>query len=89
MYNKGNLKGAFLALQYYVKEMSNIGVMIRIDNRTAITYVNKMVGPTMSRLCCLALPIWEWCQACNITLHAEYLPGKDNTKEVLPSEGQQ
>ena len=34
----------------------------------------------MSQLCCLVLQIWEWCQACNITLHVEYLPGKDNTK---------
>ena len=74
------LKGAFLALQSSVKEMSNIGILIRMDDRTAITYINKMGGPAMSQLCCLALQIWQWCQGCNITLHAEYLPGKDNTK---------
>ena len=34
----------------------------------------------MSQLCHLALQIWEWCQARNIILHAEYLPGKDNVK---------
>ena len=49
-----------------------------MDNRTAIAYVNKMGGPTLSPLCILALQTWEWCLKRNITLHAEYLPGRDN-----------
>ena len=48
------------------------------SNSSAIAQINKMGGPTLSPLCCLALEIWEWCQARNITPHAEYLPGVDN-----------
>ena len=72
------LTAAFLALQSFTKDLNNVGVLIRMDNRTAIAQINKMGGPTLSPLCCLALEIWEWCQARNITPHAEYLPGVDN-----------
>ena len=72
------LKAAFLALQTFMKQKNNVGVLLRMDNQTAIAYVNKMGGPTLSPLCILALQIWEWCMKRNITLHAEYLPGRDN-----------
>lgn len=35
--------------------------------------------PTLSQLCLLALQIWKWCQAHNITPHVKYLPGKNNS----------
>jgi len=73
------LMAAFLALQSFTKDLNNIGVLVRMDNRTAIAQVNKMGGPTLSPLCHLALEIWEWCQARSITPHAEYLPGEDNS----------
>ena len=72
------LKAAFLALQTFMRQKSRVGVLLRMDNRTAIAYVNKMGGPTLSPLCTLALQIWEWCLDRDITLHAEYLPGRDN-----------
>ena len=45
----------FLALQSFVKEMGNIGFLIRMDNRTAIAYVNKTRGTILSQLYLLAL----------------------------------
>ena len=69
-----------MALQTFMKQESNVGVLVRMDNQTAIAYVNKMGGPTLSQLCLLALQMWEWCLIHNIALHAEYLPGRDNTE---------
>ena len=73
------LKAAYLALQCFLKERVAVHVLIRLDNRTAISYLNRMGGPSLSLLCQLALEIWNWCLARQITLHAEYLPGTENT----------
>ena len=72
------LKAMFLALQSYLKDKTDIAVLIRSDNRTAIAYLNKLGSPLRSQLCQLALEIWEWCLLHQITPHAEYLAGKDN-----------
>ena len=72
------LKAVFLALQSFLKTKNGINVLIRSDNRTAIAYINKMGAPTMTQLCSLALQIWQWCLAQQITPHAEYLAGKEN-----------
>ena len=72
------LQAIFLALQSFLKDKTNVSVLIRSDNRTAIAYLNKMGSPTRSQLCRLALKIWQWCLIRQISPHAEYLAGKDN-----------
>ena len=74
------LKAAYLALQCFLKETVSTHVLMRLDNRTAIAYLNRMGGPSYSPLCQLAIDIWNWCLARQITLHAEYLPGTENTR---------
>ena len=74
------LKAAYLALQCFLKETVSTHVLMRLDNRTAIAYLNRMGGPSFSPLCQLAIDIWNWCLARQITLHAEYLPGTENTR---------
>ena len=73
------LKAAYLAFQCFLKERVSTHILVRLDNRTAISYLNRMRGPSFSPLCQLALDIWTWCLARQITLHAEYLPGTENT----------
>ena len=72
------LQAVCLALQSFLKDKTNVTVLVRSDNRTAIAYLNKMGSPSRSRLCLLALEIWDWCLLHQILLHAEYLAGKDN-----------
>ena len=72
------LQAIFLALQSFLKDKTNLSVLIRSDNRTAIAYLNKMGSPTQSQLCRLALKIWQWCLLRQIPPHVEYLAGKDN-----------
>ena len=50
----------------------------RIDNVTAVTYINNM-GGTKSRICNLiANEIWTWSIDRSIWLSAEHLPGSRN-----------
>ena len=49
------LKAAFLAIQSFLKTKNGINFLIRSDNRTAISYINKMGAPAMTQLCSLAL----------------------------------
>jgi len=80
--NSLELKAMFLALQSFLKDKTNVAVLIRSDNRTAIAYLNKMGSPI---LCLLALEIWEWCLLHQISPHAKYLAGKENILADLES----
>ena len=70
---------AFLALQSFCKTKNALHVRLRLDNTTAVAYINNM-GGTKSLACNLmAKTIWNWCIAKNIWISAIYLPGRDNT----------
>jgi len=49
------LKAASLAMQSFLKDKSNMAMLIRSDNHTAIAYVNKMGSPTRSHPYLLSL----------------------------------
>ena len=69
---------AFLALQCFAKHSNRITVQIKLDNVTAVTYINKLGGAHSQPLYQLTLTIWEWCVQRYVYLVAEYRPGKDN-----------
>jgi len=73
------LLAAQLAVQCFAKQESNISIQLRLDNITAVTYINKMGGTHSQSLCYLAIQLWEWSLERNIFLSAEHLPGKENT----------
>ena len=73
------LLAAFLALQTFGKTWTDIVVLCRLDNVTAVTYINQKGGTASSLLCQLAITIWNWCITRNISLTAEHLPGHLNT----------
>ena len=76
--NYFELLAAFLALQCFAKATNGITVQMKLDNVTAVTYINKLGGTHSQPLCQLALTVWEWCLQRNVFLVAEHLPGKDN-----------
>ena len=73
------LLAAFLALQAFGKNWTNTTILLRLDNVTAVTYINQKVGTTSALLCQLAITVWTWCMSRNVTLTAEHLPGHLNT----------
>ena len=55
------LKAAFLALKFFAKNLTNKQIFLRIDNITALAYINKMGGTKSCELNDIAKKIWEWC----------------------------
>ena len=82
------LKVAFLALQVFASRETCIHVLLRIDNTTAIAYLNKRGGTHSQRVSDLAAQVWEWCLTRKITLQAEHIPGRE-TGERTESRGEE
>ncbi len=47
---------------------------MRVDNTTAVAYINKMGGTLIQ----MVKEIWMWCKEREINLTTEHLPGKLN-----------
>lgn len=72
------LLAAMFALKCFAKNLKYCDILLRIDNTTAIAYINKMGGiqfPVLSRL---AKTIWKWCERRNIYIFASYISSRDN-----------
>ena len=74
------LLAAFLALKSFARQETSISILLRLDNVTAIAFLNRMGGTHSQSLSRLAVQIWDWCIERNITIHAEHLPGKQNVR---------
>ena len=72
------LLAAFLALKSFIKGREDQIVLLKMDNITALTYINKMGGAHSHLLCSLAVEMWSWCLRRNISVMAEHLPGVKN-----------
>lgn len=71
------LKAVENALQTFVKK-SNSVILLRVDNTTAISYINKYGGCRNRELHKIAKRIWQWCEARNVMIKASYISSKDN-----------
>ena len=73
------LLAATLAIQTFAKERSGISVLLRIDNTTAVAYINRKGGTVSPTLSHLEKTMWLWCMERNISLKAQHLPGVMNS----------
>lgn len=74
------LLAAFLALKTFASTTQSQAILLRIDNVTAIAFLNRMGGTHSMQLSELAVQIWRWCLERNIFIHAEHLPGRENVR---------
>jgi len=72
------LLAAEIALQCFFKNSSNIQILLRIDNTTAIAYINRFGGCKNPDLHTIAKRIWSWCEANNIWIVASYISSSNN-----------
>ncbi|WAQ94142.1 hypothetical protein MAR_006613 [Mya arenaria] len=76
------LNAVLLGLKAYTLCLRENHVRVRVDNSTAVAYINHMGGGgggTRSKQCNdIARGIWEYAYQHNIWLTAEHVPGKDN-----------
>ena len=73
------LMGGDFATRVFARDRQDIHIHLRMDNTTAIAYVNHMGGTRSQTLSQAACKLWQWCLSRGITLSAEHLPGAVNT----------
>lgn len=74
------LLAVFLALKYFANDKTNCSILLRVDNTTAISYVNRMGGIQFPHLNNLSRQIWQWSEKRNIWLFASYINTKENVE---------
>jgi hypothetical protein len=68
------LKAIYLALQCFTKNLANQYILIRSDNTTAVSYINRMGSVRSPKLANLARKIWRFCEVKKNFLTASYIP---------------
>lgn len=74
------LKAAFFGLKCLTSDLSNCDILIRIDNTTAVSYINRMGGIQYPHLNSITREIWQYCEDRNIFLFASYINTKENVE---------
>ena len=72
------LKAAFFALKAFMKDQSNEVICLKIDNSTAIAYLNNKGGTHSHQLLHLTLEIWKSCETKRLYLLAQHVPERNN-----------
>ncbi|CAK1604429.1 unnamed protein product [Parnassius mnemosyne] len=72
------LKAAFLGLKIFARDECNCAILLRCDNTTAISYINRMGGIKYAHLNKITRDIWQWCEQRRIWLYTSYINSKDN-----------
>lgn len=76
--NSLELRAAFFGLKCFAKNFKNCQILMRIDNSTAISYINRMGGIKYPHLNRIARDIWQWGEARKIFIVASYIKSADN-----------
>lgn len=76
--NELELKAAFFGLKVFAHEMYDCEILLRIDNTTAISCINRMGSVQFEHLNLIAREIWQWCEKRKIFVFASYINTKEN-----------
>ena len=72
------LKAILFALKCFANNLTSVNILLRVDNTTAISYINRMGSVQHMALNEVAREIWQWCEARNLWLVASYIKSKNN-----------
>ena len=81
------LMAVFLALREFEPSLLGHHVLVRTDNTTTMSYINKQGGLTSPRLCSLAHRLLTWCEGRFLSVTACHVPGLLNSAADLLSRG--
>ena len=73
------LRTVLLSVVHFLDLIKNKSILIRSDNSTAVSYINKMGGTHSFSLCSIALELWGFLQKNNISCHALHIKGSENS----------
>ena len=69
------IRAILFGLQSFCRDDTNSEILIKSDNTTAISYVNKMGGMVSSECNEISSQIWDFCEKRNIWVLATHIPG--------------
>ena len=78
--NYKELLTVLFAIRKLPNTRDNSQILLRVDNTTAIPYINKMGGVRHSKYNKLARAIWQWAEERSIFLFASYISSSDNSE---------
>lgn len=73
------LLAAWFTVKSLCKNVSNVHILLRLDNSTAVSYLEKMGGRKKS-LNKLSRILWQWAINHGVWFSATYLPGANNVQ---------
>lgn len=76
--NELELLAVLFGLKCFTKDLSDCEILLRVDNTTAIAYINRMGGIQFPKLNAIAQKIWGWCEKQKIWVYASYIKSSDN-----------
>lgn len=74
------LLAVFNGLKCFARNVFKCSILLRIDNTTAISYINRMGGIRHKKLSKLSRKIWQWCEARDLWIFASYIASKQNVE---------
>ena len=63
------------AVQTFLKHKTRLSALLRLDNTSAVAYINNLGETVSPELVDLAKSLWMWCLERNIHITAQHLPG--------------
>ena len=83
--NSLELQAAFFYLKTFCKNKTRLHVLLKLDNTTAVAYINKEAGTNPASCNKLAKDIWNWAKGQDIWTTASHVSGVKNTTGDLRS----
>jgi len=78
--NELELLAIELGLRSFLPQLQDKVLLLRVDNTTAVAYVNHQGGTHSDRLSAVAQRIWDLALAQGMYLEAVHIPGVDNVE---------
>ena len=78
--NIRELKSVLLSFLSLFRSTYSCSILIRSDNSTVVSYINKQGGTSCKILCNLALDLWQFCIIHNINISALHIAGELNSR---------
>lgn len=72
------LLAACIALKIFAKDLSDCQILLRVDNSTAVAYINRMGGVQYPHLTQITREIWDWCEDRGLYIYASYIKSSNN-----------
>ncbi|XP_026823727.1 uncharacterized protein LOC113561474 [Ooceraea biroi] len=72
------LLAVFHGLKCFASHLHGCDILVRVDNSTALSYINRMGSIKFPHLSALARAIWRWCADRELFIYAAYIPSTLN-----------